>query len=153
MSINSMKTQCYKITKKDGRYHLFDNVDNLLIHRRDWKQIRGLYDYLKKLHNKSHTMKEIQNTVQTAIKSNGGFLLDNDEEEDENLKPVEKPVKKSVIKVVVKSIKKLVKKSVAKEEPVENHELIMLKEKNKQLEENINNLKKEINNVKKEINN
>ena len=46
MSINSMKTQCYKVTKKVGRYHRFDNGDNLSIPIKDWKQMRGLYDYL-----------------------------------------------------------------------------------------------------------
>ena len=102
MSINSMKntmcykTQCYKITKKDGRYHLFDkdyegnNLSELLIPIKDWKQMRGLYEYLEKQHKANYTMKEIQKIVKTS--SNGVFLLDNDESEDEE------QVKKSVTK-------------------------------------------------------
>ena len=93
MSINSMKTQCYKITKKDGRYHLFDKDyvgNNFLIPIKDWKQMRGLYEYLEKQHKANYTMKEIQKIVKTS--SNGVFLLDNDESEDEE------QVKKSVTK-------------------------------------------------------
>ena len=116
MSINSMKTQCYQVTKKPCkymaphkttgssggpwdcdqffyRYYLTDNGGNLIIPIKDWKNMRCLYDYLLKEH-KLYDRNNIKKIVQTANKSNGVFLLDNDDEEIE--KPIEtpKPVKK-----------------------------------------------------------
>ena len=88
MSINFMNTQCYQCNKntKNGRFYLSDNGGVLSIPIKDWKNMRCLYNYLLKTH-KLHDRSYIKNIVQTAMKSNGGvFLLDNDEDDEEPVK-------------------------------------------------------------------
>ena len=86
MSSNQKFIQCYKVIKKDERYHLYDNGENedftndLLIPIKSWKQTRGLYNYLVKQHKKcSYHRDDLRKMVQDSLKvvhpsANGVFF-------------------------------------------------------------------------------
>ena len=103
MSIISIKnTQCYQVVKKPceylldfksgdlssfkshylDRYYLSNNNGDLSKPIKDWKNMRCLYDYLLKEH-KLYDRNTIKKIVKTENKSNGVFLLDNDEDDEE----------------------------------------------------------------------